>query len=65
MNCHLRSIFHTIVFITAILFSQFALRIAAGSGNYEIVKLLVKASSDMNATPKVNFITGCDIHCLV
>ena len=54
-----------IVFITAILFSQFALHIAADSGNYEIVKLLVKASSDMNATPKVNFITGCDIHCLV
>lgn len=39
------------------MFSQFGqtpLHIAAGSGNYEIVKLLVNANGDVNATPKVN-----------
>ena len=40
------------------LFSQFGqtpLHIAAGSGNYEIVKMLVNANSDVNATPKVHY----------
>ena len=39
-------------------FGQTSLHIAAGSGNYEIVKLLVNANSDVNATPKVQ----CE-HC--
>ena len=34
-------------------FGQTPLHIAAGCGNYEIVKLLVNANSDVNATPKV------------
>lgn len=34
-------------------FGQTPLHIAAGCGNYEIVKLLVNANSDVNATAKV------------
>ena len=40
---------------------QTPLHIAAGSGNYEIVKLLVNANSDVNATPKVH----CEHHYLL
>ena len=46
---------HTHIFTMLSQIGQTSLHIAAGCGNYEIVKLLVNANSDVNATPKVYY----------